>query len=220
MTVQGSGPMERSFCFLFADLAGFTALTEAHGDLDAADIACRFAELARGVLCGSAHTVKTIGDAVMIVSDGPEDAIATALRIRRATEAELRFPDVRLGLAAGPAVERAGDYFGATVNLAARVTAHARAGQILCTEAVADACRAMPDAEAVAAGQARFKNVAGAVSIYEVLDRRSSRAPGATDPVCRMAVDPATAAARLTRGDETYYFCSEACARMFAERDP
>lgn len=55
--------------FLFADLAGFTALTETHGDDDAADVVARFYDLVHVSLVGEARLIKTIGDAVMIVAD-------------------------------------------------------------------------------------------------------------------------------------------------------
>lgn len=105
---------------LFADLAGFTALTEAHGDLGAADVAGRFAELARSVLLEDARVVKTIGDAVMVVASDARVGLEIAMRLLRSVDGEADFPGVRLGLHAGPVVERAGDVFGATVNVAAR----------------------------------------------------------------------------------------------------
>jgi class 3 adenylate cyclase len=67
--------------FLFADLAGFTALTEAHGDLDAADIAARLHALARECLEGESHLVKTMGDGVLIAAPTVRDGLQTALRL-------------------------------------------------------------------------------------------------------------------------------------------
>ena len=86
---------------LFADLSGFTALTETHGDDDAADIVARLYALAQTSLGGEARLVKTIGDAVMIVAHQPADAIATALRLMAAMQAEPGFP---AGLSASTSV--------------------------------------------------------------------------------------------------------------------
>ncbi|MBI1800976.1 MAG: hypothetical protein HYR71_05035 [Chloroflexi bacterium] len=68
---------------LFADLSGFTALTETHGDDDAADIVAQLYLLAQASLVGEARLVKTIGDAVMIVAGQPADAVGTACLISR-----------------------------------------------------------------------------------------------------------------------------------------
>src|SRR2546425_308637 len=109
MTVQGDRPLVRAV--LFADLAGFTALTEAHGDVDAAEVATRFSALASAALTGNTRIVKTIGDAVMIVANEARDAAETALSLLRAVDAEPLFPTVRIGLHVGPVVERASDVF-------------------------------------------------------------------------------------------------------------
>ena len=90
---------------LFADLAGFTALTEAHGDGDAADVADRFTAVASAALAPGARVVKTIGDAVMIVAPDARAGLETALGVLRAVDAESTFPGVRIGLHVGPVVE-------------------------------------------------------------------------------------------------------------------
>jgi adenylate cyclase len=113
--------------FLIADLAGYTALAGAHGDLDAAQAAARFASLAE-MACVDSRVLKTVGDAVIIVSHEPEGALRSALRLKHLVASEDLFPDVSMGLSSGPAVERNGDFLGQTVNIAARVCSHARAG--------------------------------------------------------------------------------------------
>ena len=204
--------------FLFADLAGFTALTEAHGDVDAADVAARFTELARASLDPKSTLVKTIGDEAMIVSPDPLSATRTALRLAAAVHEEERFPGLRAGMHAGTYVERGGDYFGAVVNVAARVAAHARSGQILCTRPVATAAGSLEEAEVRPAGRGHFKNVSEPVELFEIVDRSRESLDLAVDPVCHMRLDPATAPARLPYKDRVYLFCSFECARAFAER--
>src|SRR5919108_1491154 len=122
--------------FLFADLSGFTALTEAHGDEQAADLVGGFCVAVRRLLADhQAHEVKTIGDALMLRSGDAGAAIRLGLRIVHDVGAQHGFPLVRVGMHTGPAVERAGDWFGATVNVAARVSAAASGGEALLTAA-------------------------------------------------------------------------------------
>src|SRR3954470_17663694 len=100
--------------FLFADIAGFTALTEAHGDHDAAALVADFCRSVRAELPASGGTeVKTIGDAVMLTIPDPAAAIRLGLRITHELMRGHGAPAVRVGLHHGPAVERDGDYFGA-----------------------------------------------------------------------------------------------------------
>jgi adenylate cyclase len=131
--------MEATFCFV--DMAGFTALTEAHGDDEAARLALRLGELVEHALGGNGRVMKTIGDAVMAVAPTPDAAVAFAQRLWKACASEADFPVLRAGLHHGEAVERRADVFGAAVNLAARITARASGGQVLATLVVADAAR-------------------------------------------------------------------------------
>src|SRR5215217_4714069 len=118
--------------FVFADIAGFTALTEAHGDQEAAALVADFSAAVRAELPASGgRQVKTIGDAVMLCIPDPADAILLGLRITHELMRGHGTLAVRVGLHHGPAVERDGDYFGAAVNLAARVSAEASAGEVL-----------------------------------------------------------------------------------------
>ena len=181
-------------------MAGFTALTEAHGDLDAAGVAARFEALARGALVEPARLVKTMGDAVMVVAPDAGAAVATALALGAAIEGEPLFPAVAAGVHCGSAVERDGDWFGAAVNLAARIAAYARPGQLLCTEGVAEAARALGSVEVHAVGQVSFRNVTEPVELFELHDLGRAVAAAEVDPVCRMRVDPGEAAGTRRTG--------------------
>src|SRR5690348_5138582 len=123
--------------FSFVDLAGFTALTEAHGDLDAVDLIDRFTGLVRASLSAEDELVKAIGDAVMLASPRPAAAVAVLAGLWERCSETSGFLLPRAGAHHGPAVGRDGDYLGATVNLAARVAGHAGGGQVLVTSAVA-----------------------------------------------------------------------------------
>src|SRR5689334_12076526 len=115
--------------FVFADIAGFTALTEAHGDEDAAALVEEFGDAVRTALPSGASHIKTIGDAVMLSVPEPGAAVLLGLHITHELMRGHGAPAVRVGLHNGTAVERNGDYIGAAVNLAARVSAEAKAGE-------------------------------------------------------------------------------------------
>lgn len=200
---------------LFADLAGFTALTEAHGDLDAADVAGRFTMLATAALCGDSRIVKTIGDAVMVLTSEPADAATTALALLHAVGQEAAFPTVRIGVHAGAVVEREGDVFGTTVNVAARLAAHAHPGGLLTTETIAIQLTGRDNLRVSSLGELSFKNIAEPIQVYSVEDTAGASNSQVTDPVCRMLVDPDDAPARLPFDDRRFFFCSFDCAQKF-----
>ena len=204
--------MERPFTFLFVDLAGFTALTEAHGDSDAADVAERFFTLTRSRLVGGARLVKTLGDGVMVVAPDARDAVATALSLCADVHQEPSFPMARAGLHTGDAVERSDDFFGAAVNLAARVAAHARAGEILCTRAVASVVEHEGLASVAPIGAVRLKNIVQPVDLFALA--ALAGAP-VVDPVCRMCMTPDKVKAQIAFEGTTVCFCSELCAERF-----
>ncbi len=204
--------LERSV--IFADLSGFTAMTETHGDVDAVAIAFRFKALAEAALVHSAHIVKTIGDAVMIVAPDPVAAAQVVMRLAQSVHSEPYFPIVRIGMHHGPVIESNGDYFGAAVNLAARVARHARAGQVLCTSNVADILRTELGLELLDAGLAHLKNISVPVQLFELCLAAGQREAN-IDPVCRMQVTDVNAASRIVHDAVPYYFCSAQCVEIF-----
>ena len=108
----------------FVDLAGFTALTEVHGDNAAVDVLDTFNAAVRTAVGDSgAELVKTIGDAVMLAALTPAAGLVAVRQVFDACYATDAFPEPRGGLHHGPVVAKDGDYFGATVNLAARARA-------------------------------------------------------------------------------------------------
>jgi adenylate cyclase len=130
--------------FIFSDLVGFTALTEANGDDRAAELALDFYDRVRTMLADHrAEEVKTIGDAVMLRCDDATLAVGLGLRLVSALDAVPGFPPVRVGMHTGPAVGRGGDWYGATVNVAARLCAAAGGGEVLVGESTLQAAGRM-----------------------------------------------------------------------------
>jgi adenylate cyclase len=123
---------------LFLDLVGYTRLTEERGDAAAAALAESLAVLVdRSARAHSGVPVKWLGDGVMVHYRTPAGAVRSALElVEQLPEAGL--PPAHVGVAAGPVVVQGGDYFGRTVNLAARIAAQAGAGQVLASQGVAE----------------------------------------------------------------------------------
>jgi adenylate cyclase len=121
--------------FLFADLVGFTALAELEGDDRALKVALGLQRRVRPLLGEhQAEQVKAIGDGLMLRCAKASAAVALGLRVLEATD-EPGFPPVRVGIHTGPALASEGDWYGRTVNVAARLCAVAPPGQVLVSEA-------------------------------------------------------------------------------------
>jgi adenylate cyclase len=151
----------------FADLVGFTALGENLPSEELGGVAGRLSRLAGQVVEPPVRLVKLLGDAVMLVCPDPANMLDTTLRLIEATEADDGFPALRAGVAFGPAVNRWGDWYGSTVNVASRLAARARPASVLATEAVRDAVH---DGrfEWSAAGEQRLKGLSAPVPAYRV----------------------------------------------------
>lgn len=124
------GVVERTVCF--ADLVEFTSLGEEIAPEELGAVVGRFEELATGIVTLPVRLVKTIGDAVMLVSPEAEPLVTQALALVAAAVAEGdQFPVLRAGIATGPTLPQSGDYYGRSVNLASRITGIARPGSVL-----------------------------------------------------------------------------------------
>lgn len=153
--------------FLFADLVGFTAFTERVGDEAAADVAVAFqstaARLASSYDC---DVVKCLGDAVMIHGASAARVVALALRIANELSRESWCPPVRMGVHSGNAVRRGGDWYGSTVNVAARLTDAAAAGEVLISLTTRDLLASSGTMTIADRGPRSFKNVGAPVGVF------------------------------------------------------
>ncbi len=150
----------------FLDLVGYTRLTEERGDQAAAELAASLAVLVdRSSREHGGVPVKWLGDGVMVHHREPAGAVLAALRLVEQLPAA-GLPPAHVGVAAGPVVAQGGDYFGRTVNLAARIAARAGAGQVLVSDSVAKT--ASPQGVAFAAvGEVQLKGFARPVRLLE-----------------------------------------------------
>jgi adenylate cyclase len=150
----------------FIDLVGYTRLTEEQGDTAAAALAETLAVLvSRSSREHGGVPVKWLGDGVMVHHREPAGAVLAALHmVEQLPEAGL--PPAHIGIAAGPVVVQGGDYFGRTVNVAARIAARATAGQVLVSQSVAES--ASPQGVIfVDVGEVQLKGFARPVRLLE-----------------------------------------------------
>jgi adenylate cyclase len=122
----------------FLDLSGFTTLTGAKGDEEAAKLAVRLSDLVQeSTASRHGRAVKSLGDGVMFYFRDPSEAVGAALDLIEAIP-RAGLPPARVGITSGPVVFRDGDYFGRAVNTASRIADYARPNEILVSEAVAE----------------------------------------------------------------------------------
>jgi adenylate cyclase len=182
---QISDSQDLAVCF--ADIVGFTRLG---GELEAQElgtVAGHLAELANEVNEPPVRLVKTIGDAAMFVSREAAGLVEVALSLVEAVD-RAEMPALRAGVALGTAYQRAGDFYGHSVNLASRVTGIARPGSVLCTEEVRDAA---PDQfDWSFAGRHKLKGVDGPVSLHRA--RRAAAKQGSDAESADRSVGRAT----------------------------
>jgi class 3 adenylate cyclase len=148
------------------DLVGYTRLTEERGDQAAAALAASLAVLVgRSARAHGGVPVKWLGDGVMVHYGEPAGAVRSALgMVAQLPGAGL--PPAHVGVAAGPVVVQGGDYFGRTVNLAARLAARAGPGQVLVSAGVAEAA-ASAGVRLVELGELRLAGIARPVRVLQ-----------------------------------------------------
>jgi class 3 adenylate cyclase len=168
------------------------------------------------VLQPDAQLVEKVGDEVLIVTANAASIIHTAISLRDTIELEPLFPFVHAGIHAGMALKQYGRYHGKALNLTSRVTGHARAGQILCTQKVITSAGNLNNIAYRSLGLTRFKNIVEPIEIFEVLTGDRPKEINRFDPVCHMQVNQDTAPAKLPYQNKTYHFCSFECAKTFA----
>jgi len=139
MLEAGQVPGARDIAVSFADMVAFTWLGEAMGPEEVGTIAGRLGELASECARPPVRLVKTIGDAAMLAAPDAEALLASTLDLVAKVDELEHFPRLRAGAAYGPALNRSGDWYGRTVNLASRVTDQADPGTVVGTKELCDA---------------------------------------------------------------------------------
>jgi adenylate cyclase len=152
----------------FCDLAGYTRFIEEEGEEEALSFVERFVEGVTETLPDDARVVKTIGDEVMVVGQDVSALVDWAVGFEQLFSER---PQPRIGIHYGATLYRDGDYFGREVNLASRVVARARGGEVLVSDAVVDAVRETGHLQFEEIGQVKLKGFDQPVELCRVSGR-------------------------------------------------
>lgn len=153
----------------FADLAGFTRFTEEAGEDEALDVVERFIRQVEESMPDEARVVKTIGDEVMVVCNDPLSLTQWAVDFQKRFKER---PLPRIGMHYGATIYRDGDYFGSEVNLAARITARALAGEVLASKPLKESCLTDEGLKFNPIGKVGLKGFSKLIPLYTVTRKR------------------------------------------------
>jgi adenylate cyclase len=163
----GALPGARNVGVCFADLVGFTSAGEHLGPDQVSEIARRLEEVLDRAVKPPVQMVKTLGDGAMLVSPELPELVDAALALVEAAAHDDNLPDLRAGIAYGPALSRAADWYGRPVNLASRVSDVARPRTVLAVDTVREAMRDGTFAWSFA-GPRTLKGIREPVRLYRV----------------------------------------------------
>ena len=169
--------------FLFSDMRGFTAFAERYGNSAAAEKVNRFLDIARRAIANhDGAEMKTEGDAIHAVFPSASSAVLCGLEIQdSAAELNIQEPDRPIGLGvgihAGEAVETAEGYIGRAVNIAARLCAAAKPGEVLVSSTVKGITQSSIPVGFIARGRRRLKGIQDPIVVYAVTRDMTARSP-------------------------------------------
>jgi adenylate cyclase len=163
---SGRLPGAQRVVVAFVDIVGFTELGEQVPADELGAVVREFERRVEAAVQPPVRLVKTIGDAAMLVANEPDPLLDAVLGLVDGSAEDPEGLLLRGGIAAGEALQRAGDWYGRPVNLASRLTAFARRGSVVATGEVREAARG--EYQWSFAGNRRFKGVAGEVAVYRV----------------------------------------------------
>lgn len=204
--------MEQNIAILFADLSGYTALTETHGPATAADMIDKFVEIVKASLVGVSRLHQSIGDEVLIVSKSPEHLLSTAIMLIINCCKEQHFLQVHGGLHYGKILKRNDNYFGSPINLTSRIANKANKGTFWCSS---DFISELSNAAAftfASKGKHNFKNVSDEIDVFELMIENTNTFH--IDPVCRMLIHKKESATPHPH-EQNIFFCSADCLDIY-----
>jgi adenylate cyclase len=164
-------PGVRTIAVAFADIVGYTRLGEELPPDQLGTVARRLANMGAEIATGPVRLIKTIGDAVMLVSPEPAPLVDAMLAlVERAEENSDEMPPLKAGVAIGEALNRNGDWYGRPVNLAARITSVARPGSVLVAGDVRDTLDGDSESRYAFsfAGKRKLKGISGETDLHRV----------------------------------------------------
>jgi adenylate cyclase len=156
----------------FLDLTGYTKLTEERGDRAAAELAGRLVEIVHEFAhCCGGRPVKQLGDGVMFHFPAPAQGVRCGLELVDRIP-KVGLPQARVGLHSGPVVFQDGDYFGRTVNIAARITDYARPGEVLVSDQVVADADPLEGVRFAPVGPVSLKGLSAPITLYTAVHAR------------------------------------------------
>lgn len=167
--LDGSGPQDGRMrvAIAFADLAGYTRLTEERGEEQAVAVVERFVETVQQSLPADARVIKTLGDEVMVIGSDPVALTKWAVHLQHDVPSGVPAP--RIGIHCGDALYRDGDYYGRDVNQAARVVARAAGGEVLVTRRVVELAEGLDGVRFDRIGEISLKGFAEPVELFDAV---------------------------------------------------
>ena len=204
--------MEQELAILMADLSGYTALTETHGAVSAADLIDKYIRIAENCLVGNTTIHERTGDEIMFISDSADDLLKTALLLEVQTSSEEHFLLIHGGLHYGKLLKRGNNYFGASLNFVSRIAAKANPGSFVCSDDYIKALKNPSTVSFISTGNHSLKNIQDKKEIFALNIPKNQH--HFIDPVCRMLiVNPQQAVHHPT--ESGIYFCSSSCLHYF-----
>ena len=198
---------------MVADLSGFTAMTEVHGDRLAAELGVELLDLARADSGGDRLLTKGLGDGVLVVDVDPAAVARRAFDMLHHVGTRPGHLRLRVAIHHGPVVPRDGDVYGRTINVAARLLEVISDDSVTVTAAFLEAGGDLPAVTATPRGSVALRDVRDPVEVHELVRCRDGHLE-VVDPTCRMRLDPRDPTVvwrRSSEGDVAY--CSPSCAR-------
>ena len=206
--------MEKNVAIMMADLSGYSALTERHGAVAAANLIDKYMSIAEKSLIGDCKVHQQTGDEIMFVSDSSDVILATARQLATNTANEEYFLQVHGGLHYGRVLKRGGNYFGSTINMVARIAGKAAAGTFYGSAEFVNSVRDKSHCTFKSQGTHQFKNFSVEKEVFEIgLGKIQTNH---IDPVCRMRILHPENAIRNSSSDQLF-FCSAQCLDAYKE---
>ncbi len=204
--------MEQNIAILMADLSGYTALTETHGSVSAADLIDKYISIAQNCLVGNTKMHERTGDEIMFISDSADSLLETALKLEANAVCEENFLLVHGGLHFGKVLKRANNYFGSAINLVSRIAAKAVPGTFWCSDDFVYSITDKSICKFLSKGNFVFKNITQEKEVFELSIERMKA--NYVDPVCRMLIVNKQNAIPHPH-EEELYFCSSQCLKIY-----
>jgi adenylate cyclase len=208
--------MEQNIAILVADLSGYTALTETHGALSAADLIDKYIEIVNNSLVGDSYLHERVGDEVMIVSDSPDNLLSTAVVLLSSVLQEYKFLQIHGALHYGKALKRNNSFFGSPINVTSRIASQAKPGIFLCSDDFLNALKDRNACSFSSLGKYSFKNVNEEKEVFEIITARPNNLH--VDPVCRMLLN-AEEKHVSHPSKANIFFCSVNCLEIYLKKE-